>query len=272
MWNYLIFFRLVLFLPSLVWAESSNFSPCENVSESQPIFIMTQKENYRFGDTVKALGCVSEKAFFKGINVQVFDSKGTILVGGAVVPQPDGSFSREFTIDKRYESDSVITVMADANGQYFAETKFTILNDKFSDNCPAKIQLDVYGAGWPVDISDDDKWILLFFGSGLNSLYNTETKEIQELKIPVEQAEDYEYRSNTRFSSLQENLIYFQYDNSIYTYDIENNQTTKITENVTFLDLIYDDNLVVLKRGVAENASSSIWLLNSDGSNPKNDF
>lgn len=87
---------------SISFAEITKNELCNKVSEENPIFITTNLEQYERGDSLLAEGCVDSIAHFKGINVLIYDPDGCVVTGGSVVPNPDGTFSREFVLMKNH--------------------------------------------------------------------------------------------------------------------------------------------------------------------------
>ena len=49
---------------------------CLEILGGDDIMVFTDKEKYDQGDTIRVSGCLSEKAFTKGINVTVYDPQG----------------------------------------------------------------------------------------------------------------------------------------------------------------------------------------------------
>jgi len=97
---------------------------CKTVSDEHPIVIATNNQFYEMGDNGIVYGCVSENAHFKGINISI-ESGDNIVVGGSVVPNENGFFSKDFVVDNEFDIGFSI-IKADANQEFFADSDFIV--------------------------------------------------------------------------------------------------------------------------------------------------
>jgi len=99
---------------------------CLEILGGDDIMVFTDKEKYDQGDTIRVSGCLSEKAFTKGINVTVYDPEGNKIGVSTLVPNPDRTFSEEFIIDERFGLNGTYSVEVDAGGLYSSTKSFVV--------------------------------------------------------------------------------------------------------------------------------------------------
>ena len=99
---------------------------CLEMLGDEPIMVLTDRERYGQGDTIRVSGCLSEEAFTKGTNIIIYDPDGNKIGASAFVPNPDRTFSDEFIIDGRFGLNGTYSVEVDAGGLYSSTKSFVV--------------------------------------------------------------------------------------------------------------------------------------------------
>ena len=99
---------------------------CLEILGGDDVMVFTDKEKYDQGDTIGVYGCLSEKAFTKGINIAVYDPEGNKIGVSTLVPNSDRTFSEEFIIDEKFGLDGTYFVEVDAGGLYSSTKSFVV--------------------------------------------------------------------------------------------------------------------------------------------------
>jgi len=265
-----LFFSISFFI-SFAYAE--NYSEiCQNVSDENPIVVATNNQYYEMGDSGIVYGCASDEAHFKGINIHI----GTIdevIVGGAVVPDADGFFSKEFVIDDKFES-GFLSVDVDANQEFFAYSNFVVsgpARESFfrTDIVESLIQDEKWANSKPRDISTDDKTLLLSKFQEI-AMMNLDDRQIKEISIPIDFGTNSNLE-NPKFSKSTINEIFFIFESNLYNIDTSNDDTEKIIENVEYFELTTNDKIIFSTQGSNLNDELfSVWQSDLDGTNKIN--
>ena len=99
---------------------------CLEILSGEGVMVFTDREKYDRGDIIIVSGCLSEKAFTKGINITVYDPKGNKIGVSTMVPNSDRTFSGEFIIDEKFGLDGTYSVEVDAGGLYSSTKSFAV--------------------------------------------------------------------------------------------------------------------------------------------------
>jgi len=99
---------------------------CLEILGGDDVMVFTDKEKYDQGDIIRISGCLSEKAFTKGINIAVYDPEGKKIGVSTLVPNSDRTFSDEFVIDEKFGLDGTYSVEVDAGGLYSSTKSFVV--------------------------------------------------------------------------------------------------------------------------------------------------
>lgn len=99
---------------------------CLELLEENPILVLTDKEKYDQGDTIKVAGCLSEEVFTKDLNVIVYDPEGNKIGASPFSLNSDRTFYEEFIIDEKFGLNGTYTVEVDAGGIYSSTKSFDV--------------------------------------------------------------------------------------------------------------------------------------------------
>lgn len=273
--KFLILFFSISFFVSFAYAE--NYSEiCQNVSDENPIVVATNNQYYETGDSGIVYGCVSDVAHFKGVNIHI----GTIdevIVGGAVVPDENGFFSKEFVLDASCDDlpcGAFWSVDVDANQEFFAYSNFIVngpgLESMFrTDMVESLIQDKKWVDSKPRDISSDDKTLLLLKFQEI-AIMNLDDREIKEIHIPLN-FESNSHIYNPQFSKDSIDDIFFIFNGDLYKLDTRNDDLQKLIENIKDYDLTNNGKIIFSNGGsTLDDELFSVWQSDLDGTNKIN--
>lgn len=245
---------------------------CKTISDDNPIVIATNNQYYEMGDKGIVYGCVSEKAHFKGININI-ETGDKIVVGGAVVPNENGFFSKEFVVDEEFDIGFSL-VTADANQEFFADSDFVVsqrTQKSFfrTDNVESLIHDLKWSNSKPQDISTDDKTLLLSKFQEI-AVLNLDDRQIRDITIPL----DFETNSNIEnpmFSKNKTNEIFFIFEDNLYSVNLDESNVKKLIENVEYFDLTSNGKIIFSNTGSSlDDELFSLWMSDLDGANKIN--
>ena len=97
---------------------------CINTSKENPIIVDAEITNLDSGIQIQVEGCVDKIAHYKGINVTVTDPFGKLIKSGAIVAEPDGSFS--LTVKDEFSKKGEYLVEVDANKEFVTTSSVNI--------------------------------------------------------------------------------------------------------------------------------------------------
>jgi len=106
--------------------ESESIEKCASPFEDNPIYIKTDKENYKRGEVIQVFACLEDKAATKGVNINVYDLQGKKISSKTMVPNLDNTVSAEFLIDEKFATNSTYTIEVDSAGLY-SNTKTVVV-------------------------------------------------------------------------------------------------------------------------------------------------
>ena len=106
--------------------QSESEPACLQKLGNSEVIVFTDKENYDHGDTIRISGCLSQKAFTKGINVAVYDPDGNKIGVSTIVAKSDRTFSDDFVIDEKFGVDGTYSVEVDAGGLYSSSKSIAV--------------------------------------------------------------------------------------------------------------------------------------------------
>ena len=99
---------------------------CIEILGGDDILVLTDKENYEKGDTIRVYGCLSERAFVKQVSIAVYDPEGNKIGVSSIMPKPDRTFSEEYVIDEKFGIEGTYFVEVDAGGLYSSSQSFVV--------------------------------------------------------------------------------------------------------------------------------------------------
>jgi hypothetical protein len=99
---------------------------CLDLLRGDDVLVFTDKEKYDQGDTIRVSGCLSERAFTKGITIAVYDPLGDKIGTSTLVPNSDRTFSEDFIINEEFGVEGTYFVEVDAGGLYSSTKSFVV--------------------------------------------------------------------------------------------------------------------------------------------------